>query len=363
MEQEKRELFLAWQDPIDRRWLPVGYLEVNEKGDYVFRYTLGSLYSNRFMPIDPMRDLGKVYEFSDLLPWFENRMLSKSRPEYKRYIEWLNVKDNGNDPLTVLAITEGVRGTDSFEVFKCPVPNSEGEYEVQFFSHGLRYLRQDCINRVNELDTGESLRIMLDVQNEYDYMALALRTEDPLTVVGYCPRYLTQDFYTILEECEPSDIEVSVQKVNIDAPLNIRLLCKIVAPWPENFKPCSGPEYKPIRIYKRKEVKEKMARNQYGFGRSKEQQVARSLRGKGATVKLSPGSRGAADLTAKFPSGRTWKVQVKATRGSFAASPSRRDLGRLKQGASRSGATPVVTKVTPKGMSHTSARSGKKLKP
>ncbi len=103
--------------------------------------------------------------------------------------------------------------------------------------------------------------------------------------------------------------------------------------------------------------------NQYGYGRKKELKVAKSLRGKGASVKVSPGSRGAADLKASFSPTRKWNVQVKASRGSSPASPSKRDLGRLKQGASRSGATPVVAKVTPKRTFYTSAHTGKRLKP
>ena len=103
--------------------------------------------------------------------------------------------------------------------------------------------------------------------------------------------------------------------------------------------------------------------NQFGYGRRKEHKVAKSLRGKGASVKVSPGSRGAADLRVSFSPTRKWNVQVKASRGSSPASPSSRDMGRLKISASRSRATPVVAKVTPKGTTYRSARTGRPLKP
>ena len=99
------------------------------------------------------------------------------------------------------------------------------------------------------------------------------------------------------------------------------------------------------------------------YGHRQEQKVTRQLRGHGAKVKMSPGSRGAADLKARFPSGKSWNVQVKSSRSGTPASPSAKDLGRLKISASRSRATPVVTKVTPKVISYKSARSGKKLNP
>lgn len=106
-----------------------------------------------------------------------------------------------------------------------------------------------------------------------------------------------------------------------------------------------------------------MTKNQYSYGRKKEEKVAKSLRGKGANVKVSPGSKGAADLVAKFPSGTKWNVQVKATRSGDAASPSAKDLGRLKSSSTRSKSTPVVAKVTPEGIEYKSARSGRTLTP
>lgn len=98
------------------------------------------------------------------------------------------------------------------------------------------------------------------------------------------------------------------------------------------------------------------------FGRRKEQRVAQALRNRGAKVSVSEGSRGAADLKAKFPSGTKWNVQVKSTRAGSPSSPTARDLGRLKQGAARNGATPVVAKVFPQKIEYKSA-SGKKLVP
>ena len=105
------------------------------------------------------------------------------------------------------------------------------------------------------------------------------------------------------------------------------------------------------------------AKNQYAYGRAKEQKVAQSLRNRGASVATSKGSKGAADLVAKFPSGTKWAVQVKSTRAGSAATPSRRDTGRLKQVASSSRSTAVIAKVSPKGVEYKSARSGRTLTP
>lgn len=102
---------------------------------------------------------------------------------------------------------------------------------------------------------------------------------------------------------------------------------------------------------------------EYAYGRKKEKKVAQILRNKGASVKTSPASKGAADLTATFPTGTKWKIQVKSSRGRAASTPSGRDMGRLKQVATKSRATPVVAKVTNKGVEYKSARSGRTLTP
>ena len=107
----------------------------------------------------------------------------------------------------------------------------------------------------------------------------------------------------------------------------------------------------------------RMAKDPYSYGREQEEKIARSLRGEGAKVTLSPGSRGAADLTAEFPTGTKWKIQSKASKKGTPASPSTKDLGRLKQSSTKSKATAVVAKVTPEGIEYISARSGRSLKP
>ena len=106
-----------------------------------------------------------------------------------------------------------------------------------------------------------------------------------------------------------------------------------------------------------------MVKRQYKYGRDKEIKLAQSLRGKGASVKVSKGSLGAADLRVEFSTGTKWDIQVKSSRRGTPASPSAKDSGRLKQGATKTGATSVIAKATPKGVQFISARSGRKLTP
>jgi hypothetical protein len=185
---ETKKLYLAWQDPRNRSWYPVGILTMDEKHTYRFVYTKGVMSSENFVPFGRMRDFYSVYESKDLFPLFSNRLLSDSRPEYKKHLKWLDVIDDDYKVWAMLAMTEGIRATDTLEVFKCPTPNSKGEYEVDFFSHGLRHVAKRVSERVNNLNKGERLFLAYDMQNMYDPTAMALRTADPVEFIAATSR-------------------------------------------------------------------------------------------------------------------------------------------------------------------------------
>jgi hypothetical protein len=239
-------LYLAWQDPTERTWVPVGKLSF-EDGMYRFVYTHGALRFANFIPFGRMKDLHAIYESRELFPLFANRLLPKSRPEYKDFLYWLNVKEDEDDPLALLALTGGIRETDSLTVFPCPEKTPENTYHVHFFSQGIRYLPDATIDRVNSLSPGDLLYLMPDPQNPTDSFAIALRTKDPPVIVGYCPRYLSKDFHVFLRAL-PREMKLCVERINPEAPMQLRLLCSLTAPWPKDFQPCSDPDYRPLAL-------------------------------------------------------------------------------------------------------------------
>jgi hypothetical protein len=208
-------------------------------------YTAGAKEAENFSPFFGMRELEAIYESEQLFPIFSNRLLSDSRPEYTKLINWLSLQTKDIDPFVILSLTGGVRKTDSIEIFPCPVP-TDGNYELNFFSRGLSHQPEATQRRVDQLKHGETLYLMRDVQNKYDALALALRTDDPVTIVGYCPRYLASDLNELLAKNGPEGVTVTVDKVNADAPFQLRLMCRIVSPWPQGFKACSSELYRPL---------------------------------------------------------------------------------------------------------------------
>jgi|CZCB01.1.fsa_nt_gi Holliday junction resolvase len=101
--------------------------------------------------------------------------------------------------------------------------------------------------------------------------------------------------------------------------------------------------------------------NTYSKGRKAEQQVAQILRRAGASVKVSPGSRGAADLHADFGT-KKWDVQVKAGKNA----PTQLtgiDKQRLNSKATKNNTTPVLATVKNGKVEFRSNRCGRKLSP
>jgi hypothetical protein len=239
-------LFVAWRpEKASSGWRPVGRL-MHDGGLYQICYTHGSRQPG-FRPFAGMEQLDQVYESKELFPLFENRLLPKSRPEYDNYLRWSGFEpDNPPDPIVVLGVTEGIRQTDAIEVFPCPAPDAEGCYLSKLFLHGIRWVAPSAHERITSLQLGERLRLMLDIQNESDPNAVAVRTDHPSVMIGYVPRYLARDVWTLVQNCEVDFIHLSVDRVNPDAPTQNRVLCRMQACWPVGFEPCSGDEFLPI---------------------------------------------------------------------------------------------------------------------
>lgn len=240
-----KALFIALQQASGLGWTPVA--RVVKDGDvYRLAYTRGALELPDFNGFGRMSELDKEYVSSELFPLLRNRVLPKNRPEYKHYLNWLGFGRGEHDALDELARTGGVRATDSIELIPVPEPTRDGQYEAFFFIRGIRYLPQSTIARISDLRVGERLFVVKDVQNDHDPNALLLRTAEPVSLVGYAPRYYARDFSELVSGPGVRETQVVVDRINTDAPLPYRVLCRIQAPWPSSFLACDSPEFKPL---------------------------------------------------------------------------------------------------------------------
>lgn len=240
-----KKVFLAWQDPQTRRWLPVGQLS-RDRDDFRFVYTKGAESSERFVPFGRMTDLHAVYVAKELFPLFSNRLLTKSRPEYRDFLTWLGLDSDPDDALELLSRSGGKRATDELQVFPCPEPTAENTYVVEFFSHGIRHLPEETRARINKLLPRERLYLMRDIQNPSDDMALMMRTKDPVHNVGYCPRFYSAEFSRLIDLAGRDNVALTVSGINPSAPLQFRLRCRLSAPWPPGFSACAQETFAPL---------------------------------------------------------------------------------------------------------------------
>ena len=242
-----KTLFLAWLDPNSRSWFPIGRLTF-DGANYQFVYTQGAKEAQEkcgFQPLSSFPHLDEVYTSTHLFSVFSNRLMPRSRPDYSSFIQWLNLPQDYNDPIAILARSGGQRETDTLTVFPEPEPDEEGRFQIHFFARGLRYLPTGAIERINLFSPGEKLWLAQEFQNTIDSPALTLNTEDRY-IVGYCPRYLNSEILALLLK-NPSEVEVRVERVNQPpTPLQFRLLCQLTAQWSDQNRPFSSAQYQPL---------------------------------------------------------------------------------------------------------------------
>lgn len=219
-------LYVGWQNEDTREWVPVAKLSKSEDA-YTLQYTRGAKRSKSFVGLGRMGDLDKTYLSKELFPFFKNRLISRSRPEYSDYLRWLGLQSLDDDPMTMLAVTGGVRATDSLELI--PSPRQDGDRLVMdFFPRGVNYLPGDVLKIIDRLAAGTRLYLMKDVQNEHDLNAFALRIDEPRVMIGYFARYYCRGLSRLLEQ-HGSDVRVHIKQVNEDAPTGMRFLCTLSA--------------------------------------------------------------------------------------------------------------------------------------
>lgn len=242
-------VFIAWRSGSPERgeWSPVARLE-HLNGEYRFVYTRGAQTLSGFHPFPGMPDLYAVYRSRVLFPMLTNRLLSRSRPEYEAWLTWsgFDPKDPP-EPLAVLGVTEGIRQTDALEVFPRPLPDAKGNYTTRFFLHGLRHASSQAHDRLSTLQAGNTLRVELEDDNARDPRAVAVLDDGRNRLrLGYVPRYLARDVRALIANAGAETIDLRVARINLGAPLQMRVLCTLVAPWPRAFEPYAGAEFQPI---------------------------------------------------------------------------------------------------------------------
>ncbi len=250
-----KSLFLAWQAPKDsnqsRAWFPIGRLDAESSGSELiscrFRYTGGATRAHEevgFEPLVSFPDFKEDYSSEKLFPLFHNRVLSSKRADFSEYIGWLGLTPEQADPISILSVSGGTRVTDHLQTFPKIEAAADGSFHMRFFAHGLRHLGETSRKRAARLESGDRLRVMIEVNNPATQLAVTLHADD-YVMVGWAPRYLVED----LVKCIPQapEIEVTVVKVNHQhAPLNQSILVEYSGKAPNDYRLMSSRDFTPL---------------------------------------------------------------------------------------------------------------------
>ena len=179
------ELLVTWQDPVTRRYHPVGVLARTLEGTYRFRYLEGARRVTSFLPFLGFSALDRDYTSPHLFPLFAERVLDESRPDRVTLFEALDLVDTAG-PMEFLARSGGRRAGDTIEMV--PVPTVDGvDTTCVFLVHGVRYL-EGASEALESLTPGQALRLEPEPENEHDPLAVLVSTDEAR--LGWVPNPL-----------------------------------------------------------------------------------------------------------------------------------------------------------------------------
>ncbi len=244
-----RKLIVNWQDDATRSILPVAELiEVNETD--VDRFEFGYLEGVRsamekgFQPFLAFPDLDRRYASAKLFPFFQNRVLPTTRPDYLDYVAALGLSPETANVVELLGRSEGRRQTDRIEtVLAAQREPTTGGYITRFLARGVRHL-DGAETAILGLEAGAILTATVDSANPVNPRARLLRVGEQS--VGFVPDYLLADM-EVLDRGETGPT-FTVERINpAPHPTHHRLLVRLDAPWPEGFEPFQAPLFQRYR--------------------------------------------------------------------------------------------------------------------
>lgn len=244
-----RRIILNWRHEPTRGIMPVAELLSTRSPEGV-RYEFGYIEGVRralalgFQPFLAFPHLHRRYTGSQLFPFFRNRVLPSTRPDYVDYVEALGLSVETADVVDLLGRSEGRRRTDRIEtVLAAERDPQTGRYVTRFLLRGVRHFggAEAAIRRFRP---GDELEVRVEPTNDHNPRVRQLWFEDE--IVGYVADYLLADLDAL--EAAAAAPRFLVERVNQPPhPAHHRVLVRVDADWPSGFEPFSDPLFEPYR--------------------------------------------------------------------------------------------------------------------
>jgi hypothetical protein len=239
----ERRLIVTWKGESSQAILPVAEMVVRVGPQYRFRYLDGvrEALDCGFQPFLAFPSLTSTYESDTLFPFFANRVLPTTRPDYLESLAAVGLDVQDASVAEVLGRTNGRRATDRIETILVPVANARGRYRTHFFLRGVNHAA-GAETVIAQLAPDELLTLVMDPSNPYNPRARQLCARGHK--IGFVPDYLIDD----LDALENAGIAPVVfgERSNLPPqPAHYRLLCRIDCEWPPGFVPFQDPRLAP----------------------------------------------------------------------------------------------------------------------
>lgn len=239
-------LVVTWQHPVSRSIRPVGLLSCTTDG-YRFAYLEAAREVAGFQPFLGFADLDRSYEAATLFPFFAQRIVRPSRPDYPAYVHSLALTDHAS-AWAILARSQGARAGDTTQVFGEPEVTTARRTRHTFFVNGVRHrLRDDADveQALADLRAGDVVSLRDEPDNAHDPNAVQVVTDDGVAL-GWVPEVLLSYLSAVRSAGEPT---VTVEVANgHDVPASFRLLVTLSGTVPDGYDFFSGPEWAPAAI-------------------------------------------------------------------------------------------------------------------
>lgn len=211
---------------------------------YEFGYVEGvrAAVERGFQPFLAFPHLDRRYEGPHLFPFFRNRVLSKTRPDYAAYVEALGLSVQTANEIDLLGRSEGRRQTDRVEtVLAAERDPDSGRYVTMFLARGVRHM-PGAEAVILRLRTGDELQATLEPNNEHNPRARQLQFKGER--VGHVADYLLGDLDAL--DAAAANPRFMVEQVNLPPhPAHHRVLVRLEAEWPAGFEPFDDPMFRP----------------------------------------------------------------------------------------------------------------------
>ncbi|MCX4246810.1 hypothetical protein [Paraliomyxa miuraensis] len=247
-----RRLIVNWRHESTRAIVPVAELVATRAAaePREVRYEFGYIEGVRralelgFQPFLAFPHLDRRYAGSNLFPFFRNRVLPSTRPDYAAYVEALGLSVQNATEVELLGRSEGRRQTDRVEtVLAAERDPDTGRYVTFFLLRAVRHI-PGAETVIAEMRPRDELEAVPEPTNEHNPGARQLRFEG--SIVGYIADYLLTDLDRLVAAA--GSPRFVVERINPPPhPAHHRVLVRVDAAWPSGFEPFDDPVFLPYR--------------------------------------------------------------------------------------------------------------------